>query len=83
MWPLAVAKLGLRYLRSNYSERFGHPSSNPLWTAFRSIKNFGVAQRLVDKFDVVGRSSPRVLEAGQGDSWVDVAGINWEVWGTT
>jgi hypothetical protein len=42
MWPLAVAELGLRYLRSNVSERLGHPLRNPLWTAFRSVEILGL-----------------------------------------
>ncbi len=42
MWPLATAKLGLRYLRSNFSERLGHPLKNPLRTAFRSVEMLGL-----------------------------------------
>ena len=35
------------------------------------------------KFDGVGPSLHRVREGGEGDSWVDFAGLDWEVWGTT
>ncbi len=42
-----------------------------------------VAQRLVGKFNGVGSNSDRVHEGGKDDSWVDVAGLDWEVWGRT
>ncbi len=42
MWPLAAAKLGLRYLRSNVSGRLGYFLRNPLQTAFRSVKILGL-----------------------------------------
>ncbi len=42
MWPLAIAELGLRYLRSNFSERLWHPLRNPLRTAFKRVKILGL-----------------------------------------
>jgi hypothetical protein len=41
-WPLAIAELGLRYLRSNFSETLGQSMRNLLWTAFRSVKILGL-----------------------------------------
>ncbi len=38
----AIAGLGLRYLRINYSERLGHPLRNPLQTAFRRVEILGL-----------------------------------------
>jgi hypothetical protein len=35
---LAVAGLGFRYFRINFSNKFGHPLRKPLRTAFRSVK---------------------------------------------
>ncbi len=38
MWPLAVAKLGLRYLSIKVSDKLGHPLRNPLQTALRRVE---------------------------------------------
>jgi hypothetical protein len=42
MCPFAVAGLGLRYLRINFSDKLGHPLRNPLRTALRSVDIFGL-----------------------------------------
>ena len=42
MCPLAVAVLGLRYLRINVLVMFGHPLRNPRRTALRSIDILGL-----------------------------------------
>ncbi len=60
----------------------GAPFEEPLADSFQEHQNFGVAQRLVGKFDGVSLSLHRVREGGQGDSRVDLTGINWNVWDT-
>jgi hypothetical protein len=40
MCPFVVAWLGLRYLRINFSDKFGHPFRNPSRTAFSSVDIF-------------------------------------------
>ncbi len=42
MCPFAVAGLGFRYLRINFSKKFGHLSRTPLRTAFSSVDIFGL-----------------------------------------
>ncbi len=42
MWPFAVAGLGFRYLRINFSVQFGHPMRKPFSTAFSSVNIFGL-----------------------------------------
>jgi hypothetical protein len=88
MWPLAIAELGLRYLRSNFSERLGHPLRNPLRTVFRRVKILGLHRDWWANLMALAQvctdpSLHRVREGGQGDFRLDVAGINREVWGTT
>jgi len=40
--PFAVAGLGFKYLRINFTLTFGHPSRNPLRTAFNIDEIFGL-----------------------------------------
>jgi hypothetical protein len=42
MCPFAIAGLGLRYLRINISEIFGHPFKKPLRVAFSSVETLGL-----------------------------------------
>ena len=42
MCPFAVAGLGFRYLRINFSVKFGHPFRKPFRTAFSSVDIFGL-----------------------------------------
>ncbi len=42
MWPLAIARLGLRYLVTPTAVRFGHSLRKPRWIAFRSVKMHGL-----------------------------------------
>ncbi len=42
MCPLAVARLGLRYLRINFLLMCGHPLRNPHRVTFRRVDNFGL-----------------------------------------
>ena len=42
MCSFAVAGLGFRYLRINFSDKFGHPCRNPLRTALSSVDIFGL-----------------------------------------
>ena len=64
-------------------QNIGAPFEEPLADSFQEGQNFVVAQRLVGKFNGVGSNSDRVREGGKDDSWVDVAGLDWEVWGRT
>ena len=40
--PFAVAGLGFKYLRINFTLTFGHPSRNPFRTAFSIVEIFGL-----------------------------------------
>ena len=42
MCPFAVAGLGLRYLRINFSDKLGHPFRKPFLTALSSFEIFGL-----------------------------------------
>jgi hypothetical protein len=42
MWPWAVAGLGLRYLTTNSSFKFGHPLRKPLQRALRRVDIIGL-----------------------------------------
>ncbi len=42
MCPFVVAGLGFRYLRINFSDKFGHSFRNPFQTAFSSVDIFGL-----------------------------------------
>ncbi len=42
IWPFAVAELGWRYLRINFSERLGHPLRNPFQTALSRVEVLGL-----------------------------------------
>jgi hypothetical protein len=42
MWPLAIAGLGLRYLVTPTTVRFGHPLRKPRRIAFRSVEMRGL-----------------------------------------
>jgi hypothetical protein len=42
MCLFAVTGLGFRYLRINFSDKFGHPFRNPLQTAFSNVNIFGL-----------------------------------------
>ncbi len=59
------------------------PFEELLVDSFQKHQNFGIAQRLVGKFDSVGLSLHRVHEGGQGDAQVGIAGMNQRLWGTS
>jgi len=40
--PFAVAGLGFKYFRINFTLTFGHPSRNPFWMAFNIDEIFGL-----------------------------------------
>ncbi len=42
MWPLVVAGLGLRYLTTNSSFKFGHPLRKPLQRALKRVDILGL-----------------------------------------
>ncbi len=42
MCPLAVARLGFRYLRISFLDMLGHPLRNPFCTAFNNVEIFGL-----------------------------------------
>jgi hypothetical protein len=42
MWPLAVARLGFKYLRINISLIFGHPFKKPHRVTFKSVEIQGL-----------------------------------------
>ncbi len=42
MCPFAVAGLGFRYLRINFSFKFGHPFRKPFQMVFSSVDIFGL-----------------------------------------
>jgi hypothetical protein len=42
MWPFAVAALGFRYLRINFSDKLGHPLRNPFLTALSRVDILGL-----------------------------------------
>ncbi len=42
MWPLAIARLGLRYLSISFLHKLGCPLRNPLHTAFNNVEIFGL-----------------------------------------
>jgi hypothetical protein len=76
MWPFTVAGSGLSYLRMSFFRHIWAPFEETLLCCFQKSEDFGIAQRLVCKFDSVGLRLHL-------DSWVDV-GIHLEVlWGTT
>jgi hypothetical protein len=41
--PFAVAGLGFKYFRINFSLMFGHPLRNPFRTAFNNVEIFWIA----------------------------------------
>jgi hypothetical protein len=55
MCPLAVAGLGLRYLRISVLDMLGHPFKKPFCVAFRSVDILGLHKDWCAHFTLLAR----------------------------